>query len=140
MKTCPTCNRPYADDTLNFCLMDGSVLSAAYDPQATYRMPPARVSAPQSPETLPGRPKAADTIQSPLHPTPSPLPPAFVAPPYQDQRAKGFDKRWLALPLAVLFIGLLGGGVLLVVLGTKKKDSEIRRWLEMLGRGGNQST
>jgi len=32
MKSCPTCNRTYPDDTLAFCLMDGSVLSAPYDP------------------------------------------------------------------------------------------------------------
>lgn len=35
MKSCPTCNRTYPDDTLAFCLVDGSVLSAPYDPQAT---------------------------------------------------------------------------------------------------------
>ncbi|MEK6335851.1 MAG: hypothetical protein AABM67_13045, partial [Acidobacteriota bacterium] len=32
MKSCPTCNRTYPDDTLAFCLVDGSVLSAPYDP------------------------------------------------------------------------------------------------------------
>jgi len=31
MKSCPTCNRTYPDDTLAFCLIDGSVLSAPYD-------------------------------------------------------------------------------------------------------------
>ena len=31
MKSCPTCNRTYPDDTLAFCLVDGSVLSAPYD-------------------------------------------------------------------------------------------------------------
>lgn len=35
MKSCPTCNRTYPDDTLAFCLVDGSVLSAPYDPEAT---------------------------------------------------------------------------------------------------------
>ena len=33
MKSCPVCNRTYPDDTLAFCLVDGSVLSAPYDPQ-----------------------------------------------------------------------------------------------------------
>jgi len=32
MKSCPTCNRTYPDDAQVFCLMDGSVLSAPYDP------------------------------------------------------------------------------------------------------------
>lgn len=35
MKRCPTCRRTFADDTLSFCLVDGSILSAPYDPQAT---------------------------------------------------------------------------------------------------------
>jgi hypothetical protein len=37
VKSCPTCNRTYPDDTLAFCLVDGSILSAPYDPQATIR-------------------------------------------------------------------------------------------------------
>ncbi len=35
MKSCPTCNRTYPDDTLAFCLVDGSILSAPYSPQTT---------------------------------------------------------------------------------------------------------
>lgn len=35
MKTCPLCNRNYADQSVNFCLEDGSVLSSPYDPEAT---------------------------------------------------------------------------------------------------------
>ena len=33
MKSCPTCKRTYADDTVTFCLEDGSLLSAPYSPQ-----------------------------------------------------------------------------------------------------------
>ena len=35
MKSCSTCNRTYPDDAQVFCLMDGSVLSAPYDPSET---------------------------------------------------------------------------------------------------------
>lgn len=35
MKRCPTCNRSYDDDTLSFCLEDGTRLATAYDPEAT---------------------------------------------------------------------------------------------------------
>lgn len=35
MKRCPECKRTYPDDTLAFCLMDGAVLSAPYDPRET---------------------------------------------------------------------------------------------------------
>ena len=39
MKKCPTCNRTYYDDTFTFCLNDGALLSAPYDPQATLVLP-----------------------------------------------------------------------------------------------------
>ncbi len=35
MKKCPDCNRTYSDDTLSFCLKDGAILSAPYDPRET---------------------------------------------------------------------------------------------------------
>jgi formylglycine-generating enzyme required for sulfatase activity len=34
MKRCPTCNRTF-EDTMSFCLVDGSILSAPFDPNAT---------------------------------------------------------------------------------------------------------
>src|SRR4051812_10222623 len=38
MKSCPTCKRTY-EDTLTYCLIDGSILSAPFDPQATLLIP-----------------------------------------------------------------------------------------------------
>jgi F5/8 type C domain len=38
MKACPTCHRTYSDESLTFCLADGSLLSAPYDPEATQRL------------------------------------------------------------------------------------------------------
>lgn len=35
MKRCPQCNRTYFDETFSFCLEDGAVLSAGFDPDAT---------------------------------------------------------------------------------------------------------
>ncbi len=52
MKSCPTCNRTYADETLTFCLADGSLLSAPYDSEATQRIPPLRITNAQT-EILP---------------------------------------------------------------------------------------
>jgi len=43
MKTCPTCHRTYAEETLAFCLDDGSPLSLSYDSEATHVIPPGRV-------------------------------------------------------------------------------------------------
>lgn len=31
MKKCPACNRTYSDETLSFCLEDGSLLSASFN-------------------------------------------------------------------------------------------------------------
>ena len=42
MKQCPLCSRNFSDDTLVYCLDDGSVLANAYDPGATQRMPSPR--------------------------------------------------------------------------------------------------
>ncbi len=57
MKSCPTCNRTYPDDTLAFCLMDGSVLSAPYDPSET------RAASPRSNE-----PPPTEVISAPAKP------------------------------------------------------------------------
>lgn len=51
MKRCPACDRTYADDTTTFCLADGSLLSAPYDPEATQRIP-ARLTNPAPTELL----------------------------------------------------------------------------------------
>jgi hypothetical protein len=39
MKRCPTCNRIYTDDTLIYCLTDGSSLSAPSAPVGTEHLP-----------------------------------------------------------------------------------------------------
>lgn len=39
IKECPTCKRTYSDPSMSFCLADGSLLSAPFDPQATQHLP-----------------------------------------------------------------------------------------------------
>jgi hypothetical protein len=51
MKSCPTCNRTF-EDTLTFCLADGSLLSAPFDPQATQRIPAPRKTNPPPTEVM----------------------------------------------------------------------------------------
>src|SRR6266851_6134549 len=46
MKSCPKCNRTYSND-MSFCLEDGAVLSAPYNPEATQRL-----SSEQVPSTI----------------------------------------------------------------------------------------
>ncbi len=43
MKACPSCHRTYPDDTLAFCLDDGSPLSVSYDSEATRVIPANRI-------------------------------------------------------------------------------------------------
>jgi hypothetical protein len=52
MKDCPSCNRTYADDSLTFCLVDGAILSAPYDLEATQRMPNILISPPKTSASL----------------------------------------------------------------------------------------
>ena len=57
MKRCPHCERTYADETITFCLVDGALLSAPYDPEAP-RPAPATAAAPiKQPEPKPASDK-----------------------------------------------------------------------------------
>jgi formylglycine-generating enzyme required for sulfatase activity len=53
MKSCPTCNRTF-DDTLSFCLIDGSILSAPFDPRETPHA--SNNASPPRTERLPSKP------------------------------------------------------------------------------------
>ena len=48
MKKCPECSRTYSDDTLSFCLEDGSLLSAPYNAEET-QSPTVAINAPEIP-------------------------------------------------------------------------------------------
>src|SRR5262249_31170029 len=65
MKICPKCKRNYADDSLIFCLDDGSLLVATYDPDATLVMNP-----------TPTTPQPGPTVPSIHPPRPAPQYPA----------------------------------------------------------------
>jgi hypothetical protein len=53
MKSCPACQRAYQDETLIYCLDDGSVLRPQYDPEATLTTPFLRATSPVQTQTLP---------------------------------------------------------------------------------------
>src|SRR5438552_10845672 len=135
MKSCPTCKRTY-DDSLRFCLEDGSVLSASYDPQATQRLP-GRVDETVRINASKPSPKRPDTIPSPGSAT-IPSPPHLPFGPHGKSRTdEGFSRRWLLISVpifVVLLIPVLVGGIWLLTTIIKGGRSE-RRWLAMLGRG-----
>src|SRR2546423_11921306 len=91
MKSCLTCKRTF-DDTAVFCLVDGSILSAPFDPEATPRIADHRNEPPRtevmnpSPAQNPLQPTIASplpTIGAPFNPI-SP-PPSSVAAPSKTQ-------------------------------------------------------
>jgi hypothetical protein len=70
MKSCPACNRTF-EDTFTFCLVDGSILSAPFDPQATGQIPNVRDTTPPPTQVMspPNFPNSRDA-----------LPPTMLAP------------------------------------------------------------
>lgn len=79
MKHCQTCNRTYTDESLSYCLDDGSLLSAVPEPEATLG----------------------------LTEVPSPVPPrATVAHPHLHSSPASY--RWILYP-AILFLTVLMG-------------------------------
>ena len=71
MKSCPACHRTF-EDTLTFCLVDGSILSAPFDPRATHEQPGARHTSPPPTEVMP---------PPPARPAANALPPTILSPP-----------------------------------------------------------
>lgn len=70
MKRCPACRRTYTDDTLSYCLEDGSTLfseaAASSDLAATIIMPEPRVTAPVNQNTYRPTPPQPFTGPAPL--------------------------------------------------------------------------
>lgn len=97
MKQCPTCHRTYADETLTYCLADGSLLSAPYDPEATQRIPIPRAT----------NPPPTEVLHSAAPPSPAPA-----------RRAGNPVLPYLIVGLLALIVG--GGTVALL----KSRDSE----------------
>src|ERR671939_1852181 len=87
MKSCPTCSRTF-EDTFTFCLVDGAILSAPFDPHATSRNQTPRETAQPPTEALPrydsqNRYDLPPTVASPQ---PAHGPPSVgTAPPYFGQ-------------------------------------------------------
>jgi cytoskeletal protein RodZ len=135
MKSCPTCDRTYPDDTLAFCLADGSILSAPYDPATTRSTRPARDTNPPPTEVFnPGASRRSlppteaapkdipSTIHSPFVPQPSygqqPDRAARASEYYgsNDAPRKSSIVKKALIVLGVLAVLLVGGFVVLEIL------------------------
>ena len=93
MKRCPSCRRRYSDDSLNFCLDDGSTLLAEPVSDPTLISP--TMAAPLTPARITSSPSQS--------PTPS--------------------HRWVLLAVIVLLAVLLGGGAVALLYRINKWDS-----------------
>jgi hypothetical protein len=77
MKSCPTCNRTF-EDTFTFCLVDGAILSAPFDPQTTWQIPQARNTDPPPTEVI--LPQNSPYSRDALPPTIAAPQPEYVQP------------------------------------------------------------
>jgi len=106
MKICPKCRKTYADDNLNFCLEDGSVLSLADGPPPTVMMS-------QQPVTSSG--PANQTIQSSFGNQPQ-----YAIP----QKRSSRSWVWIIGIFAILVLLCGGGGIAgLIWLGMQQAES-----------------
>lgn len=108
MKTCPACHRTYADETITFCLEDGSLLSAPSSSQPTQQYPSARDTAPPT-AILPSAPSTAPTIVA------AP-PPVATHDAGQSYQAPPPRSRW-PLILGAVAVVMVGGLIIAVVAG-----------------------
>ena len=117
MKICPTCRKNYSDDSLNFCLEDGSVLVVAGGvPEETLVM---------------NQPRPTDPSPGGVRPTASQQTwPGAATPPAQySMQPKRSSKGWLwavgILGLVLLLCG--GGGIGLILLGYVSDSNSSRK-------------
>src|SRR5437762_7131902 len=75
MKRCPKCNRTYADDGFTFCLEDGALLSAAFDPSKDEPVSTIQSGGPPPTAVLP---RDAGRTESKVKS--APLPPTIASP------------------------------------------------------------
>ena len=112
MKRCPTCKRTYDDDTLSFCLEDGTPLTR--EPSATLDSEVTLVSPSPKPPSDAGT--SGDLLrtqaynQLPGRPTVSASPPPVAPPAYHVQTAPPPQRKvwpWVLAIVAVLFVGII---------------------------------
>src|SRR5262245_36374460 len=110
MKRCPTCKRTYPDDTLAFCLIDGSVLSAPFDAQGN--QPHNARTEPPPTEVFHQSPARSDTVPAPR---PQVTIPGYSPAPLPTQAApSNSSAKWIALGAATLVVLVIAGvGILL---------------------------
>lgn len=150
MKRCPTCNRTYTDSSLNYCLEDGTPLTAdapPVDPNATLAYPAARDTL-EPPPTEIYRPQQEPVVSPrPTQPPPPPPPPApqWTPPPTgapPPVRKKSNAVWWILGGLAALLVigvGLVVMVIALASLGSNGNTNNLNANTRNENRNGNVS-
>ncbi len=127
MKICPNCNRAYEDDTLTFCLDDGSVLSESHGPPETQRIPAPRSTNSAPTELYPTRrPNELPPTPYPTIPAPQP-PPFYTEKPQSQTPEKRGGRTGLFIVVAVLLGIILGVWLTISFLNSGKDNAKVER-------------
>ena len=126
MKTCPSCRQSYEDDTLKFCLQDGTRLVAtdqAADANATWHLPRPPITEPTRAGTVP--PTAASP-QATITARPDQFRP-IAQQTRQSQSYSEEPRRRSTLPWVLAIVLVLGAsGVLIAWILTRGRGNESR--------------
>jgi hypothetical protein len=119
MKTCPACGRRYEDDTLVFCLQDGSRLRSTSDgdANATLHIPPAAPTQPGPTAFSPRAAPAQSTITG--RPEQFHFPGRQTASESADERPRRSPLPWI---LAIVFVIGVFGVLIAVILTRGNRD------------------
>ena len=117
MKSCPTCNRTF-EDTFTFCLIDGSILSAPFDPTAPKPFESPAPDAGPAPTEVFNPAAGLDSLSPTRAATPTDLQSTIAAPFVQQpmrQPAQPFAHAEISeerpLPEIVRWMFILRGGI-----------------------------
>lgn len=116
MKICPACSRMYADESMSYCLDDGSVLSAVHDPQKTLDLPSVGGTAESVVTRVSVQSETPETVAFPAPTVASPAPtiPAMRPRAARDtvQTPSAGGSKWLPGVLIGMVIGVGGAGLI----------------------------
>lgn len=141
MKRCPTCQRTYTDDSLRFCLQDGTALlsvddaPSSFDPSATLVLneggggrreppPPTETLARQTAQTLPARKPKPTALPQPPRATVLDATEATVHAPGSQNSALVIG---LTVTVAILLLALGGIGAWMLLRDDKGGESKEER-------------
>lgn len=132
MKRCPACSRTYADDSLRFCLEDGTPLIAGQSDAPTITIPAAEppptiaYGAPV-PTINPGSPAGAPRSDA------APASPAWAPTPITRQKRK----LWPWVLGAFILLCILGVGFIVVIIGLASLGSDSTNSTNSANSNGN---